>query len=114
MNDIVREYCAIAEQGAPFDDPRLAALRDRMTEADIVEVDEWLRASAESDFKEARALETYRHIKFEDESGEAAAGSVRSRHARNAEAEAPSGGLKPTGPGEPRKGQPGPKQGEQR
>ena len=73
MSDIVSEYCAIAEEGAAFDDVRLARLRERMTDADIIKVENWLRAAAETDFKEARALEVYGRIKFEGEGNEAAA-----------------------------------------
>lgn len=73
MSDIVSEYCAIAEEGTALDDVRLARLRDRMKDADIIKVENWVRAAAEADFREARALEVYGRIKFEGEGDEAAA-----------------------------------------
>jgi hypothetical protein len=62
MNDIVDEYCELAEQGAPFDDERLARLRERMTDADLMQVEMRLKAAA--DFKEAAALRAYGRMKF--------------------------------------------------
>lgn len=38
MNDIVSEYCELAEQGVLFEDVRLARLRERMTDADVIQV----------------------------------------------------------------------------
>jgi len=64
MNDIVDEYCELAEQGAPFDDERLARLRERMTDADLMQVEMRLKAAAEADFKEAAALRAYGRMKF--------------------------------------------------
>jgi hypothetical protein len=52
---------------------RLARLRDRMTEADIIRVENWLKAEAAAQFKETDALETYGRIKLDGEGDEAAA-----------------------------------------
>jgi hypothetical protein len=62
--DIVKEYFNLAEQGAPFDDPRLALMRERMTDADAMEVMARLRRSAEAVSKEAAALEAFGRAKF--------------------------------------------------
>jgi hypothetical protein len=59
MSDIVSEYCELAEQGAAFNDARLARLREQMTEADIFGIKARLRAAAEADFKEANALRAW-------------------------------------------------------
>ena len=59
MDDFVSEYCAIAEEGAAFDDVRLASLREKMTETDIVKVEAWLIA----ELKETDALEAYARVK---------------------------------------------------
>jgi hypothetical protein len=79
MNDLVREYCELACSGVAFDDVRLAALRDRMSDADLTEVKARLRAASEADFREAEALRVYGRIKFEDGGGEAAAAEAFDR-----------------------------------
>jgi hypothetical protein len=64
MTDLVDDYCAIAAEGADFADPRLAALRERMTDADVLRVQERLKAEAEDDLKEADELAEYGRRKF--------------------------------------------------
>ena len=66
MNDIVREYCAIAEEGAAFDDVRLAALREQMTEADLIQVK---HCRYELRFNEIDALEAYGCERFGESFG---------------------------------------------
>jgi hypothetical protein len=49
----VDQYCAIVNEGAEFDDPRLAQLRERMTDAEIDHVVGWLDRSGAAALKEA-------------------------------------------------------------
>lgn len=63
-NELVAEYFAIAKRGAPFNDARLARLRQDMTEADLMEVSAKLTAAAKAEFEEADELRTYKRQKF--------------------------------------------------
>jgi hypothetical protein len=65
MTTLVAQYFEImAEDGPAFDNPRLEALRDRMTEQEAVEVRARLTREAHARQQEADDLERFAEMKF--------------------------------------------------
>jgi hypothetical protein len=60
----VNEYFALVDQGAPFNDPKLAWMRERMTDDERMRIMAMLRASGEAELEEAAALRAYGRRKF--------------------------------------------------
>ncbi len=55
-NDTVTEYYALADQGVAFEDPRLARLREQMTDAELMRVLTMLKNAAAAARKEEARL----------------------------------------------------------
>jgi hypothetical protein len=62
---LVDQYYALAAKGADFSDPRLVALREQMTGADLVRVMARLKDASAAADKEAEEMGEYIERKFD-------------------------------------------------